>query len=79
MGTKTLSIKDDVYRKLKRMKLEGESFSDTIGRLADRGSLSECSGLWGDLKDDEIHRLESTIEGIRRGATRELLGRLERP
>jgi len=38
MGTKTLSITNEVYYKLKRRKLPGESFSDTIGRLVDRGA-----------------------------------------
>lgn len=33
MGSKTVSIRDDVYRRLKDAKSEDESFSDAIDRL----------------------------------------------
>jgi len=33
MGTKNISIRDDVYRKLKDSKRDDESFSDAIDRL----------------------------------------------
>lgn len=48
---------------LSRLKLGGESFSDAIRRLAGRGSLAECAGLWADLPEDEY-------AAIREGAAR---------
>ena len=33
--TKTISIRDEVYRKLLKIKREGESFSDLFDRLAE--------------------------------------------
>ena len=40
--TKTLSIRDDVYRKLLKVKREGESFSDLFERLAEGTSPIEA-------------------------------------
>lgn len=34
MGTKTISIRDEVYEMLRKLRREDESFSDTISRLA---------------------------------------------
>lgn len=45
MGTKTISLADDAYEALLNLKQPGESFSDTIRRLARRRSLAELSGL----------------------------------
>lgn len=36
MGSKTISVRDEVYERLKSRKREGESFSDLLDRLADR-------------------------------------------
>ncbi len=65
MGPKTLSVSDDVYEALKRMKLEGESFSDTIRRLTKRGSLEDCAGLWGDMPRKDLERIEGAISELR--------------
>lgn len=62
MPSKNISITEDVYRLLSRMKLGGESFSDTIRRLAKRSSLADCAGLWSDLPEEEV---EALIGGIR--------------
>jgi len=76
--TRTLSIADDVYKRLRRMKLKGESFSDTIRRLTDRGRLEECVGLWSDMRAEDLERIESVISETRSTATRELVNRLDR-
>lgn len=34
MVSKTITIKEDVYRRLKRIKRDGESFSDLLTRLS---------------------------------------------
>jgi len=63
MTSKNISITEDVYEMLSRLKLEGESFSDAIRRLAKRNRISECAGLWADMSDDEY-------EAIRGGSLR---------
>lgn len=58
--TKVISLSDEAYTKLKAMKLERESFSDTVNRLCKRtGSLLEILDMYPDLKD--IGGFETTI------------------
>ncbi len=79
MATKTLSVTKDVYDILKRMKLEGESFSDTIRRLARRGSLADCAGLWSDMPEEEFGKFLKAIGEARTKATKDLAERSESP
>jgi predicted CopG family antitoxin len=74
--SKNISITSDVYEILTKMKLEGESFSDTIRRLARRGSLAECAGLWADMSDDEYRALVGGIESIKEEANQSMRRRL---
>ena len=58
MGTKTISIMDDVYKLLLRNKMRSESFSDVIRRnLKKKRDIMEFAGAlmgnaneWGDIK-----------------------------
>ncbi len=56
MGTKTITITEDAYKKLKVEKMEGESFSEVIGRLTDmsRKDLMEFAGAWKDFDVEEV-------------------------
>jgi predicted CopG family antitoxin len=58
MGTKTVTITEDAYKKLKMEKMEGESFSEVIDRLTDkdtgRKDLMEFAGAWKDFDVEEI-------------------------
>lgn len=47
MGTKTISIRDDIYNLLKNAKREGESYSDVIDRLLvkEKGDFSSYFGV----------------------------------
>jgi len=68
MASKTISIRDDVYKLLKDAKREEESFSDAIERLLkkDKVNLSE---YFGALKEDPIlDRLEADSKRIRETA-----------
>lgn len=59
MGSKTISIKDDAYERLKAHKREGESFSDVVLRLTDRElDVWTGHGALADRADDlrESHR-----------------------
>lgn len=57
MPSKNISITEDVYEMLSRLKLEGESFSDAIRRLAERGSIMECAGLWSEMPEEEYQAI----------------------
>jgi len=71
MTSKTISVTEDVYNLLRKMKLPGESFGKTINRLCRyKTSVSlrlwaESSKGWSDLSSDEVAMLKDTIETIR--------------
>ena len=50
---KTISIRDDIYRRLVEMKGEGESFSDVIEKLLKR-KRANIKKYFGVLKDSEV-------------------------
>ncbi|MHA1585341.1 MAG: antitoxin VapB family protein [Promethearchaeota archaeon] len=59
MASQQISIKQDVYTRLKEAKKEGESFSDTINRLLDQDSNTrKVINLYGIAKiDDDYEEL----------------------
>jgi len=46
MASKTMLVTEEAYNLLDMIKLQGESFTETITRLAKRRSLTDCAGLW---------------------------------
>jgi predicted CopG family antitoxin len=62
MTSRHISVTDDVYELLTKMKLKNESFSDTIRRLAKRRNLVDCAGAWSDVPEEEMRALG---EGLR--------------
>lgn len=66
MTSKNISLTEDVYELLKRMKMGEESFSDTIRRLAGRSRLSDCAGLWSDVPEEKMTALFESISDLRR-------------
>jgi predicted CopG family antitoxin len=59
MSTKTISLDEEAYERLKAKKEEGESFSDVVKRLAGERSWTEVTGI---LSDEEAKDLEEAIE-----------------
>jgi predicted CopG family antitoxin len=57
MGTKTISISDEAYSKLKALKRGKESFTDAILRLTGRKSLSEITGFLSEKEAEEMRRV----------------------
>ena len=50
---KTITIRDDTYEKLARLKRSGESFSDVIERLIEQKDFN-ISRYFGILKDSKV-------------------------
>ena len=61
-------MREDVYELLSKIKLEGESFSDTIKRLSERRSLTDCAGLWSDVPEEEMEAFWESVNDLRRRA-----------
>jgi predicted CopG family antitoxin len=75
MVSKNISISKDVYNLLQQLKLEGESFSDTIRRLAlSKGKINEFFGLWKDMPEDEFQNIIENINSIRNQIDNEIFG-----
>lgn len=63
MATKTITIKDEAYRRLKALKGEGDSFSEVIMKLTEpaRNDFSDLIGIplnldWEEIKTDRMTR-----------------------
>ena len=63
MGTKTISIREDVYETIKSMKSEDESISDAVERLIEKKE-ADLDDFFGVLKDSEV--LEGLEEDTKR-------------
>jgi len=63
MATKNISITEDVYDELSKLKGPEESFSDELRRLTKgKGKISECAGLWSKwMTKDDIDEIEANI------------------
>ena len=72
MATKTISITEEAYERLKVEKKENESFTDVINRVTGRRSLLELAGI---LSKEEGDSLEKHIKE-RRAASRRRLERI---
>lgn len=62
MATKTISLDEDAYNRLKNLKKGDESFSDIVKRIADEKSLLEVSGI---LSEEEAEELRKNVEELR--------------
>ena len=68
MSTKTISIRDDVHRRLVEAKRQNESFSDVIDRLLKKEN-ADLSVFFGSLKNsDLLDEIEEDSKRIRASA-----------
>lgn len=67
MATKTISITEEAYERLKMQKEKNESFTDVINRVTGKRSIMEFAGI---LTEEEGQKLEAYIKE-RRKASRE--------
>ncbi|NQV91345.1 hypothetical protein HQ489_02630 [Candidatus Woesearchaeota archaeon] len=70
MGTKTISIMDDVYEKLISLKKSDESFSDQIRRLTEKGNIMELAGAWNDLNKSDAEKMKAKLLEKRKDRSR---------
>lgn len=70
MGYKPISLKDDVYESLAKMKAKNESFSDVISHLMRRRSLLDFAGRWADVPEEKIEEITKELETIRHSRDR---------
>ncbi len=75
MGTKTISLADDAYERLRAEKRENESFSDVVRRLTEGTTLEE---YYGTLGEDTADELEGIVSRRRTERTNESRDRVER-
>ena len=73
MGSKNISVRDDVYRALRDAKGEDESFSDVIERLL-KGQEGEHSlyGLIGMVDEDEAANVREKAATFRESADEQM-------
>ncbi|WP_135828167.1 antitoxin VapB family protein [Halorussus halobius] len=69
MGTKTISLADDAYERLKAEKKEDESFSDVVRRITDGAELGDFYGVLSEetaeeLEDAVAERRSERIDGL---------------
>jgi predicted CopG family antitoxin len=68
MGVKTISVNDEVYRTLRKVKRDDESFSDLIARLLASNSTS-LKDYFGVLRGSRaLDGIEEHVKKIRGGA-----------
>jgi len=73
MGSKNISVRDDVYRALKEAKGEDESFSDVIERLLrSREGEHSLYGLVGMLDEEELEEVREKSEAFRDSADEQM-------
>jgi len=79
MVTKTITIMEDAYKILSKMKNKNESFSEVIRRIGgEKKNIMKFAGAWNYLKEDEIKSMEKRILSIRKKSTKDLLKKLEK-
>jgi predicted CopG family antitoxin len=68
MATKTISIMDDAYERLLRVKLKDESFSDVVRRLTEKkkGDLLKYAGILSHLPSSYWKKMEKFHEERRK-------------
>ncbi|MBI2576816.1 antitoxin VapB family protein [Candidatus Woesearchaeota archaeon] len=81
MATKTITIMEDAYKALARVKGKDESFSEVIRKLAGerKGNVEavlSCAGLWKDIDEKTANQIEGAITACRKSSTKRLLEKI---
>ena len=62
MATKTISITEEAYERLKMQKAPRESFTDVINRISGKRSIMELAGI---LSNAEAEQMKKHIQDMR--------------
>jgi len=74
MGSKTISLDEEAYNRLKSQKHSNESFSDVVKRITQpirRRSLLEFAGAW-DFTEEEEKAMFNVLEKFRKDLNEDL-------
>ena len=77
MGTKTTGLREDVYKRSRPHKREGESFTDLVDRLLNEREADWREGF-GTLSAEEASDLRSVTEAVRDRTAADLAARQAR-
>lgn len=69
MATKTISITEEAYERLKMKKEQNESFTDVINRITGKRSLLELAGI---LSNEEADKMEQVIKKSREASRKRM-------
>lgn len=72
MSTKTISITEEAYERLRMRKENSESFTDVINRITGKRDIMEFAGI---LSDEDAEKIKEHIKK-RRQASRERMNRI---
>ncbi len=70
MASKTISVTEEVYNLLKRMKLPHESFGETIERLCKNFTTENLlkwydnTEGWKDMSDEEFNEINNSVHSF---------------
>lgn len=64
MSTKTVSLSEDAYERLKSLKEDKESFSDVVRKITETSNVSKFHGV---LSEDTADEIEESIRENREG------------
>lgn len=69
MRQRTITLREDVYRKLRKEKGGDESFSDVIQRLIEtrQPPLLKYAGAWSPISEHVYRRINARLDAIRHG------------
>jgi predicted CopG family antitoxin len=79
MASKNISIRLDLYKRLKKLKKSNESFSEVIEKLLDEGLTGSSSrlmkhfGAWAELPED----FDQIAESFRESANNDVESRIK--
>jgi predicted CopG family antitoxin len=71
MSSVNISITEDVYSLLKRLKRENESFSEIILNLIEEKDISKCYGILSEYKG-ELEKIQKEADKSRKSKWREV-------
>ena len=77
MATKTISITEDAYERLRTNKMENESFTDVINRITNKRSIMELAGILTNKEADELKKNISEIRAASKARMEKIIEKLK--